>query len=565
MNTSGTEARTLHIVGLGGPTLRPAETPDATGFDLAKESNNYERYCPGEEHIRISESVCIGRRRANFFKCPGCQFNDDEKGTQSFAASVVGKRIQPNALQAKGQFVDSIDQVFKAYDVRAIYPEPLSEEVAWRIGNATSQFLRTTLSGYDRSDTKMNKLVVGCDMRKHSPALRDAFIEGARSVGTEVIDIGMIDTSQIYFATNHMPCCGAVQTTASHNPSEYNGFKIAGVKGKPIGQDSGLGEIQRMARAITRYSSPELGRLTKMDLSEPYREYLHKFLEPLSRPIKVVVDASNGMAGRWFPILFDGVPNLEVIKLNFEHNGDFKHPPNPLVEANLVELKDAIKEHNADIGVCFDGDADRCIVVDEECKTVACDLLTALLAVEYLRDNPGATVVHDLRSSRIVADVVRKHGGVPRRERVGHVFMKRSMADADAVFGGELAGHFYFRDFFYCDSGMLAFIAVLNVLTRTGQKMSELIDPLKVYAASGERNFENPDKDGTFREIMNRYKDGDQDTLDGVTVQYSDWWFNVRASNTEPLLRLNMEADTPALLEEKLAELTPLLGKAVDH
>ncbi|MGE3182473.1 MAG: phosphomannomutase/phosphoglucomutase [Phycisphaerae bacterium] len=531
---------------------------------MAKENSNYERYCPGEEHIKLSDSVCLGRRRANFFKCPGCQFNDDEKGTQSFAATVVGKRILSNASHAKDPSVDSIDKVFKAYDVRAVYPEPLSENIAWRIGNATSQFLRTTLSGYDRSDAKMNKLIVGRDMRKHSPALSAAFIEGARAVGTEVVDIGMIDTSQIYFATNHMPCCGAVQTTASHNPAEYNGFKIAGLKGKPVGQDSGLGEIQRMARAIARYPTSELGKLTKLDLSEPYREYLHKFLTP-PRPLKIVVDASNGMAGKWFPILFDGVPNLEVIKLNFEHDGTFKHPPNPLVEANLVELKAAMKQHGADFGACFDGDADRCIFVDEACKTVACDMLTALLASEYLRDNPGATIVYDLRSSRIVADIVRKNEGVPRRERVGHVFMKRTMAETDAIFGGELSGHFYFRDFFYCDSGMLVFIAMLNVLTRTNMKLSELIDPFKVYANSGERNFENPDKDGTFREIMDRYKDGELDTLDGVTVQYEDWWFNVRASNTEPLLRLNMEANTQELLDEKLAELTPLLGKPVEH
>ncbi len=529
------------------------------------ESQNYARYCPGEEHIHISDAVCLGRRRANFHKCPGCQFNDDEQGRPSLAASFVGRKHKRSSTPTQGiETIAMIDKVFKAYDVRATVPDLLNENVAWRIGNATAQFLRTSLTGYDRSDEAMNKIIVGRDMRKHSPMLCDAFITGAAATGTQVVDIGMIDTSQLYFATNHVRCCGGAVTTASHNPANYNGFKICGPKGKPIGSESGLKEIQRIAAAINPHAVPDTLPVQAVDLSEPYREYLHRFLLPL-RPLKVVVDASNGMAGRWFPILFSGVNNLEMFPLNFKHDGDFVHPPNPLVPANLDQLRQAVREHKADFGACFDGDADRCMFVDENAEIVRCDLVTALLAGEYLREHPGSTIVYDLRSSRVVADTIRHGGGKPKRERVGHVFMKRTMAEQDGIFGGELSGHFYFRDYFYCDSGMLAFIAILDVLTRSGQSLSSLIKPLDIFAASGERNFRNADKQGTFAELEKKYTDAQVDHLDGITIQYEDWWFNVRASNTEPLLRLNLEAKTRDLLESKLAEITPLLGEPVDH
>ncbi len=523
-----------------------------------------QRYCPGEEHIKISEAICIGRRRANFRKCPGCQFNDDERGMPAFfgAGAVQARNVPLAVLESEKR--DMIHKVFKAYDVRATVPDPLNEDVAWRIGNATAQFLRTCLTGYDRSDSTMNTLIVGRDMRKHSPKLCRAFIEGAAAVSTPVVDIGMIDTPQIYFAANHMPCCGGVQTTASHNPSNYNGFKICGPKGKPIGAESGLKEIERIARAISRHPVAEAASVRTLDLSEPYRQYLHRFLRP-PRPLKVVVDASNGMAGRWFPILFNGVPNLTIIPLYFEHDGEFVHPPNPLVPANLEPLRAAVREHQADFGACFDGDADRCVFVDEQAEPVRPDLVTGLLAVDYLRERPGATVVYDLRSSRIVPQIIEKAGGRPRRERVGHVFMKRTMAENNAVFGGELSGHFYFRDFYFCDSGMMAFIAVLNALTRSTKSLAQLIEPLQVYVSSGERNFENEDKEGTLKRLADKYHDAEIDHLDGVTVQYKDWWFNVRPSNTEPLLRLNVEADNGHLLQQALAELTPLLGTPVDH
>ena len=532
---------------------------------MPAEPEEYTRNCPGEEAAPISDAVCLGRRRANYHKCPGCPFNDDEKGSAAFVDRVVRQRPHKEIATVREDELRMIEKVFKAYDVRATVPEPLNEEVAWRIGNATAQFLRTSLTGYARSEPEMNRLIVGRDMRTHSPTLSQAFMEGVAASGTPVVDIGMIDTSQIAFATNYLKCCGGVQTTASHNPADYNGFKISGPGGRPIGVDSGLQEIARIAAAISYHRVRQRESVERVDLAEPYRAYLREFLRPI-RPLKVVVDASNGMAGRWFPIVFGDVENLEFIPLNFEHDGTFVHPPNPLVPANLQQLRAAVREQKVDFGACFDGDADRCIFVDEHAAIVGCDLLTALLAGEYLRDNRGAAIAYDLRSSRIVPETIRSLGGVPKRSRVGHVYMKRALAEEDGVFGGELSGHFYFRDFWYCDSALMAFIAVLNVMTRSEQSLSALLRPLQKYVASGERNFVNDDKKATFRRLEEKYDDAEIDHLDGVTVQYPRWWFNLRPSNTEPLLRLNLEAESQKLVDQKLAELAPLLGEpAAEH
>jgi phosphomannomutase len=531
---------------------------------VPQKPDEYERHCPGEESVPISDAICFGRRRANFPKCADCQFNDREPEFPRApeAGGAASQTLLPSREPPESENVAS---VFKAYDVRATVPDPLNEDVAWRIGNATAQFLRTALSGYDRSDPKMDSLILGRDMRRSSPALSQAFAAGVLAVGTNVIDIGLVDSPQIAFATNFLPCCGGVQTTASHNPANYNGFKISGQKGKPIGAETGLAEIERIAKAISRYEAPVTAKVQRVDLSSDYREYLLKFLRPLARTLTVVVDASNGMAGRWFPIVFEGTPNLNIIPLNFEHNGEFVHPPNPLVAANLEQLRAAVREHQADFGACFDGDADRCIFVDEKAEIVRCDLLMAVLASYYLRQSPGAVIIYDPRSSRVVAEHIRKLGGVPRRERVGHVYMKRALADHNGVFGGELSGHFYFHDFFNADSGLMAFMAVLNVLSRSGDSLGELLEPLGIYATSGELNFRNEDKDGTIRRIADKYSKGGIDYLDGITVQYPEWWFNLRPSNTEPLLRLNMEAVNQRLLESKLAEVTPLLGEPVEQ
>jgi phosphomannomutase len=455
-----------------------------------------------------------------------------------------------------------IEKIFKAYDVRAIYPNLLNEDAAWKVGHATAQFLkRSRQEATDRVKLE-DTIVVGRDMRPSSPSLAKALIDGISSVGMNVIDVGMIDTSFMYFAINYLDAVGGIQTTASHNPIQYNGFKISGPKARPIGAASGLDDIKRIASSLRPGQTGLSGKLELRDLWAEYRKHVLQFLQ-LKRTIRVVVDGSNGMAGKMVPAVFDGVPNLQIIPILFETNGTFTHEPNPLVEQNLETLKQRIGQDKPDLGVCFDGDADRCMFVDENQKTIGCDIVTALLAKDFLQmpKNKGSTIVYDLRSSHVVPDEVKAAGGIPRRDRVGHAFIKKTMAETKAVFGGELSGHFYFRDNFYADSGAIAFARLLSVLSSQTKPLSELVAPLHRYSQSGEINFQVEDKDAKIRELADIYKKSQVDYLDGITVDLGDWWFNVRKSNTEPLLRLNLEAKTPQMMEEKFAELKKVLGE----
>ena len=458
-----------------------------------------------------------------------------------------------------------IDRIFKAYDVRATYPSPLNEEMAWKVGHATAQFLKRSRqnTAAENRVAREDTMVVGRDMRPSSPDLARALIDGLRSVGMNVVDIGMCDTSMIYFAINHIDAVGGIMTTASHNPIQYNGFKISGPKAKPIGAASGLDDIKRIATTLRVGQTGLQGKLEQADMWDAYRAHVLKFLN-LGRKLRVVVDASNGMAGKMVPAIFGNQINLEIIPLLFEITGSFTHEPNPLVESNLDMLKQAMAEHKPDLGVCFDGDADRCIFLDENGKTIGCDMTTALLARDFLRmpENKGATILYDLRSSHVVPDEVKAAGGEPRRERVGHAFIKKTMAETKAVFGGELSGHFYFRDNFFADSGAIAFARLLSVLSNQPRPLSSLIAPLLRYRQSGEINFQVEDKDAKIRELADSYKKkGAVDYLDGITIDLGNWWFNVRKSNTEPLLRLNMEAESAELLAEKMKELQRLLGE----
>jgi phosphomannomutase len=488
----------------------------------------------------------------------GCQACSHQDGS---SVSVVKEETSVKGT-TKGA---SMENIFKAYDIRATYPDQINEEIAWRIGHATAQFFRSQLTGYARSDPKQNVLAVGRDMRKSGPGLHKAFIEGVLSAGMNCIDIGMIDTSQIYFAVNFLQTAGGVQTTASHNPGHYNGFKITGAGGKPIGQDTGLQEIKRIAMAVPPRSSVPQAELTTRDLTAEYKNFVRGFVKEPVRKLKIVVDASNGMAGKWWPIVFGDIAEIQLTSLNFEHNGDFVHDPNPLVESNLKMLRDAVRRTHADLGICLDGDADRAVLVDETGQPVPSDLLTALLAGYFIQKNPGTAIVYDLRSSWVLKEEIEKAGGVAKRERVGHSFMKKAMADSKAAFGGELSGHFYFRDNWYCDSGFIAVANVLNILTETGKSVSRLMAPLRRYFASGERNFIAEDKDVRIKNLAEKYKDCQIDYLDGITIQCGDWWCNVRKSNTEPLLRLNLEAKSKGLLEEKLKEIAPMLGEPSKH
>lgn len=467
-----------------------------------------------------------------------------------------------------------LGKVFKAYDVRATYPNPLNESTAWKVGYATARYLIEQAKTAGETDPMMRHLIIGRDMRPSSPSLSKSFSDGMRLYGAHVIDVGLVDTPFIYFAINHLDCAGGVQTTASHNPINYNGFKISGRRAIPIGAETGLEEISKFA-AMADQEHPSgpvnpSGRIEQRDLWEGYRKHVLSFLDLGRKSLKVVVDASNGMAGTMFSRVFGDVKGLKVVKLHFDNTGGkFAHEPNPLVAANLEDLRARVLKEKADFGICFDGDADRGIFVDEKARIVGCDHLTAVLARGFLKRSPGAAVVYDLRSSRAVEEEIRKEGGAPVQSRVGHVYMKARMREQQAVFGGELSGHFYFRDNFNADSGAITFAAVATMMAQTGKKLGELIAPVARYAQSGEINFENELKDEALSKLEEAFgKRGSVSKLDGITIDCfakEGWWCNVRKSNTEPLLRLNLEARNRAICEKVVEEIAPMLGKRAAH
>ncbi len=456
-----------------------------------------------------------------------------------------------------------IGTIFKAYDVRATYPEPLDEDAAWKVGYAAGQFF------YNRHGGRPGTVLVSKDMRPHSPGLAQALSDGIRAANMNVIDLGMCDTSFMYFAINHVDAVGGVQTTASHNPMNYNGFKISGEQAKPVGANTGLKEIQQIAESLDGGRRPIMGSYEEVDLWHEYRRHILGFLDPLSRRIKLFVDASNGMAGKLVPKVFDGVDNLDIIPLNFEIGGAFAHEPNPLIAENMIPTQNGVRQHIADLGACFDGDADRCMLVDDKSQLIGCDHLTALFCHHFLKIEPGSNIVYDLRSSKVVEQTIRQLGGRPNRSRVGHVFMKAVLRETQGIFGGELSGHFYFRDNAFADSGAITLAVSLTVLNNNpGKSISELIDPFRIYPQSGEINFEVEDKKGVMQSLKTKYDSKARiDELDGVTIDAFDnlgWWVNVRPSNTEPLLRLNAEAKDSEMLKAILAELTPQLGKPAE-
>lgn len=438
-----------------------------------------------------------------------------------------------------------LSQIIKAYDVRGIYPEQLDAELARAVGAA---FVKVV--GISRSDGGAGAVVIGHDMRPSGPELVAAFADGVMSQGVDVIEIGLASTDGLYFASGHLGLPGAM-FTASHNPAEYNGIKLCRTGAAPVGQESGLAEIKNLIeQGWTSDYAGELGTLTHRDVAEEYATFLRGLVDLSGiRPLKVVVDAGNGMGGFTVPVVLNGLP-LDVVPLYFELDGSFpNHEANPIDPENLVDLQKAVLAHGADIGLAFDGDADRCFVVDERGGIVSPSTLTALIAKRELMKHPGSSIIHNLITSWSVAEVVRENGGVPVRTRVGHSFIKATMAQTNAVFGGEHSGHFYFRDFWRADSGMLAALHAMAALGETpaGTRLSELLQSYQRYVESGEINSRVENASAIVAKIKNEYSSKDDvslDELDGLTVSGKDWWFNVRASNTEPLLRLNVEAKT---------------------
>nr|MBA2601533.1 phosphomannomutase/phosphoglucomutase [Actinomycetota bacterium] len=441
--------------------------------------------------------------------------------------------------------------IFKAYDIRGVYPDDLDDDAARRIGSAFARFV------------KAPRVAVGRDMRTSSPTLSEAFSQGVHAAGTGTIDLGQVSTDALYFASGRLDVPGAM-FTASHNPARYNGLKLCRERAAPIGSDSGLAEIRALAEddkgsrgAGASGSDPDT---EQVDILGDYAAHCRSFVdESLLRPLKVAIDAGNGMAGATVPIVFDPLP-FEVVPLFFELDGTFpNHPANPIEAENLVALQRVVREQNCDVGIAFDGDADRIFLVDETGEPVTGSLTTAMVAQRLLKRNPGQGVIYNLICSWTVPEVIKESGGIPIRTRVGHSFIKEVMAETGAIFGGEHSGHYYFRDNFRADSGMIAALLALEAMSEASVPLSETLAPFKRYADSGEINSEVADQAAALEKLKLEYDDGKQDVTDGLTVEYEDWWFNCRASNTEPLLRLNLEARTQEQMANKRDEVLSII------
>jgi phosphomannomutase len=436
----------------------------------------------------------------------------------------------------------ALERIFKAYDIRGVVPDDLNEDVARRLGAAFAGFADAP------------RIAIGRDCRLSSPSLGAAFIEGATSRGVDVVDLGLASTDLLYFASGSLQVPGAM-LTASHNPPQWNGMKFCLVGAKPVGEQTGLAEIRALAEADTYPTAHRVGSVREQSLLDEYAEHVLSFVDLDNiAPLTVVADTANGMGGLVVPAVFARLP-VTLVHLYPELDGTFpNHPADPIDPENQRDLKREVLEQGADIGLAFDGDADRVFLVDEQTEGVSGSEVTALVAKAMLQRHPGSKIVHNLICSWTVPEVVRENGGTPVRTRVGHSFIKQVMAETDAVFGGEHSGHYYFRENYRADSGLIAAVVALEQLSLAGRPLSEVLSPFRRYAASGEINSRVDDQQGAIEAIASAYGEGRQDRTDGLTVEFDDWWFNVRPSNTEPLLRLNVEARTDELLKKGTEE-----------
>ena len=454
-----------------------------------------------------------------------------------------------------------LQNLIKAYDVRGIVPTDLDENICYLIGQAFVVALKLR-----KADGGCGQVVIAHDMRPSGPALVKSFAQGVTEQGVDVLHMGLASTDGLYFATGFLNIAGAM-FTASHNPAEYNGIKLAKAGAAPVGQDSGLKEItQLVLNGIAKYSGP-VGTESSKDLNTEYVKYLHSLVDlKAARKLKVVIDAGNGMGGFSVPKVFEN-SNFEIVPMYFELDGTFpNHEANPIEPANLVDLQKRVLAEKADLGIAFDGDADRAFFIDEKGKSITPSAITALIAKRELKREPGSTIIHNLITSRSVAEVVKENGGTARKTRVGHSFIKQVMKDTNAIFGGEHSGHFYFRDFWFADSGMLAALHVLAALgeTKDGTTFSSLIKEFDRYVASGEINTRVKDVSVTSKKVKEHFagaKDVQIEELDGLTFSGDTWWVNVRPSNTEPLLRLNAEAKEHATMEKVRDEVLAIIRK----
>jgi phosphomannomutase len=427
--------------------------------------------------------------------------------------------------------------IFKAYDVRGVVPDDFNADTAYRIGNAFTRFL------------KAGTIVIGRDMRISSPEITAAARRGIREAGANVVDIGLCSTPALYFADGKGGYGGALMVTASHNPARYNGLKFCREDAIPLSYETGIEEIEENFRQGKLFKAPRPGGAIESDITDQYLDHVLSFSQYV-RPLTVAIDGGNGMAGKYIPRLFERLP-CRLVPLYLEPDGRFPHhEADPLKEENLAELKRLVVESSADLGAAFDGDGDRVAFVDELGQTISNDLTTALIARETLERRPGSTVIYDLRSSLVIPEEIEKAGGKALESRVGHSYIKALMREENAVFAGELSGHYYFRANFFADNAEIALVKMLNLLSSRSEPLSQIVEPLRRYSATGEINFPVEDPDGKIEALAEEFSGGEVYFLDGVSVRWPGRWFNVRKSNTEPLLRLNLEAPTEAERDE---------------
>jgi phosphomannomutase len=440
-----------------------------------------------------------------------------------------------------------LSTIFKAYDIRGTVPDQLDADIAGRVGAAFARFAGA------------QSIVVARDMRESGVELSRAFAEGAAAQGVDVVDLGLASTDLVYYAAGSLDRPGAM-FTASHNPARYNGIKLCLSGARPVGQDTGLDEIRTLVERGVPAHTNGRGNITSRSLIDDYAAHVRAFADRgVLRPLRVVADTANGMGGLVVPRVFDGLPfSLEL--LYPELDGSFpNHPADPIQPENLHDLRTRVLETGADVGLAFDGDADRVFLVDEKAQPVSGSLTTAMVAKAMLDKHPGSVIIHNLICSRAVREVILENGGTPVQTRVGHSFIKAVMAETGAVFGGEHSGHYYFRDNFRADSGLIAALVVLELLSRADRPLSEVRRPFERYADSGEINTDVPDPHAVIEHVAAAYASCAQERLDGLTVDAGDWWFNVRPSNTEPLLRLNVEAPTREACDRHVAEVLAVI------
>jgi len=443
--------------------------------------------------------------------------------------------------------------IFKSYDIRGIVPAQLDEDIAYAIGRAFVEVL------------ERKNICIGRDMRPSGEAFMAALSRGATDAGADVTQVGLISTDAIYFAVGHYGFDGGIMITASHNPAQYNGFKFCREEAIAISIETGLAQIRDKAIAGDfKPLAARRGTIVALDILEAFADHCLSFIDDIGtiKPFKIAIDAGNGMAGETVPRVFRRLP-CTVVPMYFELDGSFpNHPASPIEPENMVDLQRAVAAHGCDLGVAFDGDADRMFLVDERAQLIGGDIVTALVGIDTVRLNPGAKILYNLICSRSVPEAIERTGGIPVRSNVGHSFIKKTMRDEDIPFGGEHSGHFYFKRNWFADSGMIALMQCLNVFSRAAGPVSSVIAPIDQRARSGEINSTVADIPATLQRLQARYGDAAIDFLDGVTIQYPNWWLNVRPSNTEPLLRLNVEGDTKELMERHRDEALAIIRAA---